>query len=401
MKRLRTLVSRRLSLATINVWVNTAYYTVLAAISLKTRFSFPVVALSVALACLHFFNQKIVQQEEPFKHANLVYISYAIQPVQLVLLMGLNYVASDEWVTILFTIYTASVSLNYPIYIAFPFVCIGYSTYLFLFEQQGISLNAYIPSLVNFSIFPLSMFAIRSLIQQRQHILELNQRLQSQANLTTEMTKLRERNSLAEAMHDTIGHTLTSSIVSLEGATLLLKNRPTEAIALLDSVREQLQVSLGDIRKMVRTLKTDTLADHTTLKDSLFQLGERISRQTSVEIEIQYQVESDLLPIQEYVLYSIVRESITNALKHSQATYIQVSFEEIASSCITLTIMDNGTGTNSFESGFGLTHLQQKVMALGGTLSIDTQAKAGFSVHVLMPLVLDRAIGSSTKPRKE
>ncbi len=142
---------------------------------------------------------------------------------------------------------------------------------------------------------PLALFGVRTLIRQRQHILKLNQRIQSQAELSTEMTKLKERNRLAEAMHDTIGHTLTASIVSLEGVSLLWKKRPTEAIALLESVREQLQAGFGDIRQTVRALKTDTLADCVNLKDSLIQLVERVKRQTSVKIELQYSIQVDLV----------------------------------------------------------------------------------------------------------
>ncbi len=193
-----------------------------------------------------------------------------------------------------------------------------------MLDPEALSFNEYILRLINFSVTLLALLGVRLLIRQRQYILDLNQRLQSQAQLTAEMTKLKERNELAEAMHDTLGHTLTASIVSLEGVALLWEKRPAEAIALLNSVCEQLQAGLGDIRKTVRNLKTDTLAEHAVLKDSLIQMVERVNRQTSISIELQYKIEAALLPIQDYVLYSIVQESITNALKHGQASSLWI-----------------------------------------------------------------------------
>ena len=45
---------------------------------------------------------------------------------------------------------------------------------------------------------------------------------------------------------------------------------------MLDSVRAQLQVALGDVRQTVRSLQTDTLADGSTLQESLFRLVDRV-----------------------------------------------------------------------------------------------------------------------------
>jgi signal transduction histidine kinase len=78
-----------------------------------------------------------------------------------------------------------------------------------------------------------------------------------------------------------------------------------------------------------------------------------------------------------------------NALKHSRATAVQIRVEETAQRCVALTIADNGGGAAHVEPGFGLSHLEQKVTALGGTFSIDTHEGAGFRLSVLMPLVLE------------
>ncbi|MCX6048437.1 MAG: sensor histidine kinase [Chloroflexi bacterium] len=380
----------------INRWLNVFYCLVLVVLAVKIGISLRVIALSLALLLLHFGSQQ--SRGQGVQRQALTYFTLLLE---FILLLVLAYGAQGEWVGTIFLLYTASVMLNYPAVVALPFIYTGYFLYLLFLNKQAMDFNAYVFNLINFSLTPLSLLGVRTLIVQRQRILDLNQRLQSQAELSAEMSKLRERNSLAEAMHDTIGHTLTASIVSLEGVALLLETRPEEAAALLESVREQLQAGLGDIRQTVRSLKTDTLGEHGALQESLRQLVARVNRQTAVDIELHFQMAVDLLPIQEYVLYTLTREAITNALKHSQATHIQITLAEVAQkNCIALTVEDNGQGANSFQAGFGLTHLEQKVQALGGRLSIETQAQAGFRLQALLPLALDVLIKPLKDPKE-
>lgn len=380
----KALLAQTAIMTAINHGLLMVYGAVLLLLAGQIGLSLPVALLCGVLLLLQFGQQTLAQQGTP-----KVYVAYLLLVVEFGLLVGLNYDVVSEWTATVFLLYTASVMLNYPARVALPYIYAGYSLYLFLFAASVTDLNEYLLNLVNFSLFPLTLIGVRLLIGQRQAILELNQRLQSQAALNAEMTQLRERNRLAEAMHDTIGHTLTSAIVSLEGVALLLETRPTEAVELLDSVREQLHVGLGDIRQTVRSLKTDTLAEHATLHESLRRLVARVAHQTTVDLVLDDQLTVPLLPIQAYVLYTLVREGITNALKHSQATQIRITLAELAVDRISLTLQDNGVGTSSFTPGFGLTHLEQKVAALGGVLTVETAAACGFRLQVLLPLTVD------------
>jgi signal transduction histidine kinase len=63
----------------------------------------------------------------------------------------------------------------------------------------------------------------------------------------------------------------------------------------------------------------------------------------------------------------------------------------MAQRSVALAIADNGEGAKLLEPGFGLSHLEQKVTALGGVFLIDTREGAGLRLSVLMPLALDGA----------
>lgn len=393
MSRLLLQVSTDATTNALNWWLTLLYGVALLAVALQVGHSPPVAATVLAILLVHVGAHWLSQRDGP-AHS----LAYAALLVEFALLLVLHRGGGSEQSGTVFLMYTVVVMLNYPAWLAFPLVIGGYLTYLLLIEGRPFGVGAYLPSLLNFMLLPLAVFGVRLLIAQRQHILELNRRLQSQAELAAEMTRLRERNRLAEAMHDTIGHTLTAAIVSLEGVSLLLEQRPAEAVGLLDSVREQLQTELGDLRQTVRGLRTDGLAEPGALRESLEQLVARVRRQTPISIELHYQVESELLPIQEYVLYTTVREGLTNALRHSGATVVTVRIEETAQRSVDLTIADNGEGATLLEPGFGLGHLEQKVTALGGAFSIDTREQGGFRLNVLIPLVLEAAHAPLIQP---
>jgi signal transduction histidine kinase len=366
----------------INHGLNLCYCGSLLAIGYRVSFANNLVMLLAVAIGLRLINQHLLNRLQLLGR-----VRYLLIAIEIAVLLLLGRSVATTWSSTSFLFYTALLVLNYPARFAIPLVYLGYSLYLWLLTQTVSTIEEYFLSLLNFSIIPLvSLLAVRALIDQRTQILQLNQRLQSQAKLTAEMSRLRERNALAEAMHDTIGHTLTSSIVSLEGVALLLEKRPSEAVSLLDSVRQQLQESLGDLRQTVRSLKTDTLAEQTNLSESLGLLAERIRRQTATAIILEDRLSITLLPIQEYVLYSVAREGITNALKHSQASQVQILLDNLSDHQVRLSIVDNGQGTARVEAGFGLSHLQQKVEALGGTFSITAHMHQGFRLEVILPL---------------
>lgn len=71
-------------------------------------------------------------------------------------------------------------------------------------------------------------------------------------NALTEMAALKERTSIAGEVQDTVGHTLTTAIVALEGAQLLFEKRPEEAYRKILIAREQMKQGLGNIRQVVK-----------------------------------------------------------------------------------------------------------------------------------------------------
>jgi two-component system sensor histidine kinase DesK len=87
------------------------------------------------------------------------------------------------------------------------------------------------------------------------------------------------------------------------------------------------------------------------------------------------------LPIAEETVLSLaVRESVTNIMRHSQATecYMQFRFKD---GRLHLTVRDNGKG-GALEEGFGLRGMRERVEALGGRLSIESDTGTLLSIDL-------------------
>lgn len=397
MRQLQPWFSFEQGVDTLNRWLMLAYVLLVAVLWSRAGFTLSVVGLMLGLApLLHGLGLLLYSRGGLARRMSLV-----AHLLEACLLTFAGRHGDYELLGALLSICSAGIMLRYAAWLAFPAVLGGFTVYLMVVEPEIQWLGDYAPRLLAFALWAFAFYVIRLLIIQRQEILDLNRRLQSQAALTAEMIQLRERNRLAEALHDTIGHTLTSAVVSLEGAALLFSRRPDEATALLDSVRAQLQADLGNLRQTVRNLRTEGLVDQLTLHESLAHLVERVARQVPVRLELRYELAAELLPIQEYLLFTVAREGITNALKHGRPTRITVELAEIDTACLSLSVTDDGAGASDLEPGFGLNHLQQKVAALGGTMTFETGAWRGFQLTALLPLALEGTVPVVKQAAKE
>jgi signal transduction histidine kinase len=97
----------------------------------------------------------------------------------------------------------------------------------------------------------------------------------------------------------------------------------------------------------------------------------------------------------EVAAYYVASEALTNAAKHAQASIVKVR-AEVSDSALTLSIPDDGIGGADPRRGTGIIGLQDRVEALGGTISVLSPPGHGTTLHVHLPAVPN---GAPTAPR--
>lgn len=209
------------------------------------------------------------------------------------------------------------------------------------------------------------------------------------AELSSQLVEVQEeeRRHLARELHDQIGQSLTGLKLLLEMSAGLSPDEAGENLA-------QAQDLVGELLGQIRDLSLDlrpSMLDDLGLVPALGWLVDRTSRTSGLEIELVQDVhderfESDI----ETAAYRIVQEGLTNAIRHSGSALAIVRVTR-AAGALQIEVEDYGRGFDvesalADPSRSGLSGMRERVMLLGGRITIDSNQGVGSLVRVEFPL---------------
>ena len=115
-------------------------------------------------------------------------------------------------------------------------------------------------------------------------------------------------------------------------------------------------------------------------------------RQSAVPVDLDVRMDGRLPEAIEVAAYYIVSEALTNATKHAHASSVTVRVDA-AGDGLRLGIRDDGSGGADFGRGSGLVGLKDRVEALGGWMTLQSEPATGTSLEVELPLT--ESVGAS------
>lgn len=207
----------------------------------------------------------------------------------------------------------------------------------------------------------------KKMMQLNQDLQDLNEQLKDYADIRERMGETRERNRLAREIHDTLGHTLTGLSVGLDACVVMSDVNPAATKKQLALLAESARMGLKDVRRSVDKLRPDAL-EHFTLQEALDKMIHDFRNVADVDIHFvchlpHLSFDKDV----EEVIYRIIQEGMTNAVRHGKAHEIFISLAKEQDTLI-LIIEDDGVGCASIHQGFGLHHMQERVELLQGDI---------------------------------
>lgn len=246
-------------------------------------------------------------------------------------------------------------------------------------------------NLINIYVFIFYMVILAlAQVSEKERILALNNelkkantKLEEYANESARMAETRERNRLAREIHDTLGHSLTGIITGIEACIMLMDIAPDATKEQLRAIADVARTGINDVRHSVKALHADAL-ESMDIEEALQKLIDSTTRSTGVEILLN--ITTDLSHFNQDegdVIYRVVQESITNAIRHGKATRIDISISRVDGD-LHILITDNGAGCDNVEQGFGLHHMKERLDMLGG--SLEYTGSAGFTIHAVIPI---------------
>jgi PAS domain S-box-containing protein len=197
-----------------------------------------------------------------------------------------------------------------------------------------------------------------------------------------------ERAHVARELHDETGQALSSMLLNL-GLLEQEADQPETVITRTNEMIVMVDDMLENLHRLAMNLRPATL-DHLGLVPALEQYIETFNQQYSIKTQFEAVGlgEVRLPPEVETALYRIVQESLTNVVRHAQATHADVLVERRDDQVLTI-IEDNGTGFDSKAamqtSRLGLLGMRERAEMLNGKLVIESAPGSGTTVLVEVP----------------
>lgn len=210
-----------------------------------------------------------------------------------------------------------------------------------------------------------------------------NEKLEEYARESEKAAETRERNRLAREIHDTLGHSLTGIITGIDACVMLVDIAPEATKEQLKAIANVARQGIKDVRRSVKALRPDAL-ESLDLKSALIQMIEETRNSTGVEIDCEIRTRlKNFNKDEEDIIYRIVQESMTNAIRHGKADHIKIWIDR-EYNMLKIHIEDNGKGCGTIKKGFGLHHMEERLDMLNGTLSYC--GDHGFTIDAGIPI---------------
>ncbi|NPD44688.1 sensor histidine kinase [Lentimicrobium sp. S6] len=241
------------------------------------------------------------------------------------------------------------------------------------------------------------LFIIIGAIENYRKFRYKRKKLQEEIQLKEELAEVKiksqvqeERLRISRDLHDNIGSQLTFIISSLDMAQYVAQKEDVIVLGKkLNEIKEFSASTIAEFRDTIWALNKENI----TLKDLELKLTSFISKAKSLVPNISFQL--DFLAKQELVLdsekgikvFRIMQESVNNAIKHSEADKIILSFIDIEEA-IMIKIEDDGKGMDidDLERKNGLAHMEVRAEKAGGNLRISSELNKGTQVCLTLPV---------------
>ena len=199
----------------------------------------------------------------------------------------------------------------------------------------------------------------------------------------------KERARIAQELHDGLGQYLAAANMNLDAVS-------SEIDTLSDRKKEQFRKGLNLLKHAVtetaqisRNLLPRVVDDY-GLALAIESLVDNYQSGSEIDIKYYHNIKDLELPREvQFNLYRIAQEGISNAIKYSEASEINVQLLKDELDLI-LTIDDNGLGfdinSETFTPGLGLQTIKTRAGALGGTFEFDSKPNKGTFLNVVVPI---------------
>lgn len=191
-----------------------------------------------------------------------------------------------------------------------------------------------------------------------------------------------EHARVAREVHDAVGHHLTVIRMQANAVRHVADSLPPVADQALATIAESSATALAEVRDVLAALP----ARGTTLSDLDALVDRATGPDRTVTLVRNGPARHPVPPLVDQAGYRLAQEALTNALRHSGATRVDLRVDHLPDAVV-ISVQDNGSTTPGAPAeGTGLRGMRERTRLLGGTLRIRANRPSGWLVEARFPL---------------
>ena len=213
-----------------------------------------------------------------------------------------------------------------------------------------------------------------------------NHQLHALSKTAGEVATLQERRRIMFELHDGILQSLATLILRLEGCRTRIPDSQKDFIDEMRSLEDLTRASMREIRQFLAGQTTKPLIAG-TLVEKLREEARFLRDGMGLDVILESEPEDlDLSAETEREVYYVLREALTNVIRHSHASKVDIQLSQ-RNGQLAGSLIDNGVGFNVVrqDTGLGLPAMEQRVKKIGGELFVSSSPGSGTKIVFSVP----------------
>lgn len=272
---------------------------------------------------------------------------------------------------------------------------LGLALHMLQWEGGVPGLSGFFGSFVMLTVYGMVValpFLVGRYISQRNALVaalqEREERMRRERAMLTRQVRLRERNRIAQDMHDSLGHRL--SLISVHAGALALDGelgeKQREAVQVL---RSAALTGMEELRGVIGVLRRDDPPEEDLARRTVEAIDELVdgARRAGVRVSLVRGGVACPLPSKvSHAAYRVAQEGLTNANKHAPGASVQVTVK-YEPDALVVEVRNNPPrpGVADGGPGVGLIGLGERVRVAGGLLHVGPLPAGGFRIAAVLP----------------
>jgi PAS domain S-box-containing protein len=220
-------------------------------------------------------------------------------------------------------------------------------------------------------------------------VIDISEQVEEEKRINRAVTNAQEdeRQQISMELHDNVKQMMAASLLNVDFLKMLVRNEETTT-PIIDNIKNYMREAIEELRKISHRL-APSMDETVSLEEKIRTLVNTMNLSDQLRISYHFERAGEVISADvQLAMYRILQEQFTNILKHSNASFVDISIQRSEGE-IRMSIEDNGIGfePSSMKSGIGLENIKRRVQVHNGTYVIQTSPGKGCKLEVNIPIV--------------